>query len=129
MRKLGIQRDESLLDTVGCTMDELRIWLESQFKGGMTWENRGSIWTLDHIKPVTRFDLKQEDQRLQVNHFSNLRPLCKKENIRKGNRYFPALEILPFELKKALAEAKLAKLTGKEPPLIASHLQGFVESA
>jgi hypothetical protein len=71
---------------VGCSFEEARRRIESQFTRGMTWENYGSFWTLDHIVPLSSFDLSDARQRMLVNHISNLRPLNAKENIRKGNK-------------------------------------------
>ena len=83
MRK---QRDMRTEKYVGCSFEEARRRIESQFTRGMTWENYGSFWTLDHIVPLSSFDLTDARQRMFVNHISNLRPLNAKENIRKGNK-------------------------------------------
>lgn len=71
---------------VGCSFDEARQRIESQFTRGMTWDNCGSFWHLDHIVPMSSFDLSNLKDRILVNHISNLRPLRAKENIRKGNK-------------------------------------------
>lgn len=83
MRK---QRDMRTEKYVGCSFEEAKRRIESQFTRGMTWENYGSFWTLDHIVPLSSFDLSDERQRMFVNHISNLRPLNAKENIQKGNK-------------------------------------------
>lgn len=70
---------------LGCTVEELRAHLEKQFTSGMTWDNYGE-WHVDHIKPVTKFNLVDPAEQLLCFHFSNLQPLWAKDNIRKGNR-------------------------------------------
>lgn len=46
------------IETIGCTPRFLRSYLESKFKEGMTWENRGRTgWHVDHIIPLSAFDL------------------------------------------------------------------------
>ena len=74
----------------GCTNLFLKQHLEPQFKEGMTWQNYGSgndEWNVDHIKPMSRFDLsKLEDLKL-VNHYTNLQPMWAEDNGRKGDKY------------------------------------------
>ena len=79
------------LEYLGCTAQELCIYLETQFKKGMTWENYGRkkgvrCWEIDHIKPVTKYNLDIEDDRKECFHYTNLQPLWAKDNQRKGNR-------------------------------------------
>lgn len=75
------------LDFVGCSLDELRVHLESKFKKGMTWENRGRLgWHIDHIIPCASFDHSDENQVRQCWHFSNLRPMWWRDNLAKGKK-------------------------------------------
>ena len=52
----------------------------------MTLENYGK-WHIDHIKPVTRFDLTKPNELEKCFHYSNLQPMWAEENIKKGNKY------------------------------------------
>ena len=71
---------------LGCTIQEARKHLESLFKPGMTWLNHGK-WHIDHIKPVSSFDLRKKDQIYQCFNYRNLQPLWAKENLSKGAKY------------------------------------------
>lgn len=74
---------------LACTIDELKIHLEKQFKEGMTWENYGktrSSWSVDHIIPCSYFDLSDPEQQMKCFHYTNLQPLWHIDNIRKGNK-------------------------------------------
>jgi len=71
---------------IGCTALHLKQHLESQFKKWMTWENYGHRWHVDHIVPISKFDHTVAHQLKQCWHYTNLRPLCAKENMAKGNR-------------------------------------------
>jgi hypothetical protein len=84
------------LDFIGCSLEELRVHLESQFKKGMTWENRGRLgWHIDHIIPCSSFDHSDEKQVLQCWHFTNLRPMWWRENLSKGKRLtLPQMSLL-----------------------------------
>jgi hypothetical protein len=72
------------LKLIGCTITQFISHIESQFKPGMTWENHGhKTWHLDHIKPISTFDLTDISQQRECFHFSNLRPLWASENFRR----------------------------------------------
>lgn len=71
---------------VGCSLSDLRRHLESQFLEGMTWTNR-RLWEVDHIRPCASFDLTDPVQQRECFHYTNLRPLWREENRRKGARW------------------------------------------
>lgn len=73
----------SSIRDLGCSIQELKVYLESKFQSGMTWENHGK-WHIDHIKPLASFDLTDKNQFLQAVNFSNLQPLWAEDNLRKG---------------------------------------------
>lgn len=84
---------ESLL---GCTFAEFRAHIERQFRKGMNWGNYGHKgWHVDHIIPCASFDLSNPDEVRRCFHFSNLRPLWAKANLRKGSKVIdPQLKLL-----------------------------------
>lgn len=72
---------------VGCSMAEARKHLESQFTAGMSWDNYGrNGWEIDHIKPVSSYDLTQTEQAKLCFHFSNMQPLWPSDNVKKSNK-------------------------------------------
>ena len=73
----------STTDALGCSTQELRVWLESKFTDGMTWDNYGQ-WHIDHEVPVAWFDLTNAEQFKTACHFTNLQPLWARDNIVKG---------------------------------------------
>lgn len=77
----------SVIRDLGCSIDELKIHLENQFRDGMNWDNWGLHgWHIDHIKPLSKFDLQNRDEFLKACHYTNMQPLWWDENIKKGNR-------------------------------------------
>jgi len=68
----------------GCSPSYLRSHLESLFQEGMTWENYGSYWHVDHVLPLASFDLTDLEQIKYANHWLNLQPLKAAENLAKG---------------------------------------------
>ena len=81
------QKTGSAIDDLGCSVDELKIYLENQFEEGMTWDNwKHDGWHIDHIKPLSKFDLTDPVQFKEAVHYTNLQPLWWKENLKKGNK-------------------------------------------
>src|ERR1035437_1396904 len=80
------QKVGSAVKDLGCSMPELKEHLEKQWQPGMTWDNWGrgkekETWHIDHIKPLTRFDLTDRQQFLEACHYTNLQPLWAEDNI------------------------------------------------
>ena len=89
LRSLLIQPQNDsarLWELVGCSREQLRVHLERQFCGHMSWENRHR-WHIDHIRPCASFDLTDPDQVRQCFHFSNLRPIWAEDNMIRGKRW------------------------------------------
>lgn len=75
------------LELIGCTITEVKLYLESQFTEGMTWDNYGMYgWHIDHIKPCSSFDLTDPEQQKLCFHYTNLQPLWAKDNLSKGDK-------------------------------------------
>lgn len=72
----------STTELIGCTIPELKKYLESRFQEGMNWENyTREVWHVDHIKPCCTFDLSDPEQQKVCFHYTNLRPLWAKDNL------------------------------------------------
>lgn len=73
---------------VGYGLDDLRKHLEVQFVEGMTWDNYGSVWHIDHIVPVSSFQLTSydSDDFKRCWSLENLQPLFVEDNLRKSDK-------------------------------------------
>ena len=87
------QKSGSAIKDLGCSINELKQHLEGKFyfhpKIGenMTWDNYGiKGWHIDHIIPISAFDLMDREQIKQACHYTNLQPLWAKENYSKSNK-------------------------------------------
>ena len=69
---------------LGCSIEHYISKLESAWSVGMTWENWGTYWEIDHIVPCFKFNLEDEDQVLECFNHSNTRPLLKTANTWRG---------------------------------------------
>lgn len=79
------QKVGSSIKDLGCTLSELQNHLELQFKFGMSWDNHG-LWHIDHIKPLSAFNLEDRKQFLEACNYKNLQPLWAKDNLQKRNK-------------------------------------------
>lgn len=88
LRKLTnyiLRHPSKRITILGCTGLQFRQWLESQFELGMTWDNYGTDWHIDHIKPLSGFDLTDTFQFLAACHYTNTRPMLASANIKKSD--------------------------------------------
>jgi len=86
----GVNKTSRTLDYVGKTSEELMSHLEEQFTEGMTRENYGQGWTLDHIRPLASFEFTGDDKEEQLHkawNYTNLQPLWAADNRSKGDRW------------------------------------------
>lgn len=81
------QKLKNSSELCGCSWPDLVAYLESKFKPGMTWENYGSYWHIDHKRPCASFDLTKPEDQSKCFHFTNLQPLPALENLRKNAKY------------------------------------------
>lgn len=80
------KKGKTSLEYLGCTLEEFKAHIESQWQEGMTWENHSADgWHIDHIKPIDWY-IKNSDDPWQANHYTNLQPLWAKENLSKNNK-------------------------------------------
>jgi hypothetical protein len=89
LKKDGKVRQGLMSKIIGCTKTELKDFIASKFDQDMNWGNYGK-WHIDHIIPLSSFDLTNNDQVLEAFHFSNLQPLWAIDNMKKG-KSIPAL--------------------------------------
>ena len=82
-----------------CSIDEMLKMFEPMYEnnpfhpilGKMCRENYGKIngvsgWEIDHIIPLSAFDLTDREQFLKAVHYSNLRPMWSEQNRSEGAR-------------------------------------------
>ncbi len=73
----------ALKDMLGCSIEQLKTYIQDKFLPGMTWDNYGK-WHIDHIHPLSKTNLSNPQELLRVMNFSNLQPLWAVDNIKKG---------------------------------------------
>ena len=91
----GVCKSGNTQELIGCTYDQLRKHIESQFTRGMSWDNQGK-WHIDHIIPCAAYDLTKPDRQRTCFNWQNLRPLWGTENARKADKITDGQECLPL---------------------------------
>jgi hypothetical protein len=71
IRKGKGKKHTSIMNLLGCNINEYKQYLESQFKPEMNWGNYGKIWEIDHIIPCASFNLIDIEQQKQCFHYKN----------------------------------------------------------
>lgn len=78
-------KNTDFLNDLGCSLEELKIHIESKFEYWMNWENYGKYngelnhgWDIDHILSLSHAKTDLEFNKLC--HYTNLQPLCSKIN-------------------------------------------------
>ena len=96
---LGQKNKRHWEELVNFTVDQLKTHLEKLFQPGMTWNNYGSVWEIDHKIPLAVFNFDKPDHidfKLCWS-LKNLQPLGKTENRCKGAKlkkhFQPSLKI------------------------------------
>lgn len=77
----------SIVELVGCSINDLRGHIEKLFQPGMTWDNYGYWgWHIDHIIPLSSFNLSKKGDLFKSCHYTNLQPLWREDNLKKGDK-------------------------------------------
>ena len=80
-----VKKSLKTVDLIGCSYEFLRKHIEGQFREGMCWNKKHSFH-IDHIRPLSSFDLTDPKQQKAACHWTNLQPLYPEENMKKGSK-------------------------------------------
>lgn len=82
-KRKSYRKNTKTQEILGCTFEEFKIHIESQFTDGMSWEVFDQIH-IDHIIPMAT--AKTIEDILILNHYTNLQPLWAIDNLKKGSK-------------------------------------------
>lgn len=75
-------RTEKLL---GCPFAFFIDYIMSKCPPNFTMENFGEVWVLDHVVPISHFDMSDPQQVAKGCHYSNFQPLSREDNLIKSD--------------------------------------------
>jgi uncharacterized protein (DUF983 family) len=70
---------------LGCSSAEYLKWILHNDKN-YTLENQGKLWHIDHVIPLSSFDLSDKQQQLLAFNWRNTMPLAARDNLSKNNK-------------------------------------------
>jgi hypothetical protein len=83
----GRRKPARFIELSGCTVADLVRHIEQQWTVGMSWQTYGVMgWHIDHIVPVSAFNLTDPEQAARAFHYMNLQPLWWHDNLAKGDK-------------------------------------------
>ena len=78
-------KDLHTIDYLGCSSSDYLNWILSNSQG-YTLENYGKIWHIDHVIPISKFNLDNNEEQLIAFNWRNTMPLSASENLSKNNK-------------------------------------------
>ena len=79
------KKNKHTIDYLGCNCTFYMDWI-LKVNTKYTFENYGTEWHIDHVIPLSKFDLNDEEQQLVAFNWRNTMPLSVKENLSKNNK-------------------------------------------
>lgn len=86
MKDVKSKKDNLTEELLGCNMVFYMKYLKSRFVKEMTFKNYGD-WHIDHIIPVSHFNIKNKKERLKAFHYTNTQPIWATTEIAKQYGY------------------------------------------
>lgn len=78
-----LKKTKSSVKYLGCEPSYFKDFIQSKMTSGMTLDTIH----LDHIKPVTAFNLDDEEEFNSCCHYTNFQPLSATENLQKSSKW------------------------------------------
>jgi len=79
------RKSKSSIEYLGCSTDNYISWI-LHHTSDYNLDNYGKVWHVDHVIPVSKFDLDNQDEQLLAFNWRNTMPLSCKENLQKNNK-------------------------------------------
>ncbi len=79
-------KQKKSIDYLGCNSEQYSNWLKYNFNEIYTFENYGKTWHIDHVIPIHRFNLENEEEQLLAFNWRNTVPLLANDNLIKGTK-------------------------------------------
>ena len=73
------------IEYLGCSSDEYFKW-RFNYNNNYNIDNHGKEWHVDHVIPLSKFDLNIQEEQLIAFNWRNTMPLSCEENLKKNNK-------------------------------------------
>ena len=78
-------KSKHTISYLGCNCSDYLKWLLKN-ENSYTFENYGKEWHIDHVIPISKFDITNEEEQLLAFNWRNTMPLSVEENLKKNNK-------------------------------------------
>lgn len=104
-----IKKLKSTKEYLGCggDIEVLLKWIEHQFTEEMSWDNYGKHWHLDHVLPINKFNIDDEEEVHICFSWMNMQPLERLANISKHDKIIP--DMVNAHIDKLIAYGTVAE--------------------
>ena len=83
MKLTNLEKTKPSIEYLGCSAEYFKEYIQSKMTEDMTFD----IIHFDHIEPVSRFNLEDEEELLKCCHYTNFQPLISTDNMEKSNKW------------------------------------------
>jgi len=109
-----LTKKDTTMNYIGCNIQYFREWIEYNFTAEMNWDNYGLFWSIDHIIPVCKFNLSDEDEKFKCWNWSNMMPVTVKYNSSKKNIIMEQINYIIIKIEKFKEEGSTTKWFSSE---------------
>lgn len=99
---------------IGCKKTELIDWINYQLNNDLTWDNYGKLWHIDHVIPLSFFNLNDVNEQKLAFNWSNLRPFLARENLKKNCKIYKDDTIIHMDTLKEFTNLNTGYQTNEE---------------
>ena len=82
---LNKNKSKHTIEYLGCDSEEYAKWIEHN-EENFTMNNHGEVWHIDHVIPLSKFNLNSEEEQLMAFNWRNTTSLSAKDNLSKNNK-------------------------------------------
>jgi hypothetical protein len=84
LKRNNFEKKYKFSEILGCSLEKFKLYFESKFTDGMSWDLMGKEIHIDHIIPCA--SAKTEEEMIKLFHYTNLQPLWAKDNMSKSDK-------------------------------------------
>jgi hypothetical protein len=106
---------------LGCTSLDYLNWI-CNYDEKYNLENYGEVWHIDHVIPLSRFDLEDEYEQMIAFNWRNTMPLLAHENLSKNSKILKPQIEQHLQFLRAYHEKRKLEFPQRFIDLFAKHL-------
>jgi hypothetical protein len=74
------------IEYLGCSVEEYKKWIEFTMSNDMNWDNYGKFWNIDHVIPISAFNVENIEEMQKAFNWKNTRAIYASKNFRKKDK-------------------------------------------